>query len=230
MLNCSDASLHLLSTTVPQLTSSLVGPSSFAVYISSAVTGRICWFRWHSSPHSCDGRWGALSQLHVGGWGIHPPVYKVMLFSTSTISESLKLNSSGSCLVWSYSHCLAVDSCDHGLQIAVCPFLWGNPVSNKEASLILAPTLRISWVISCPEGCLSIQALENIWGHCTGFLFPQLFCRCTQPKMWSQLFLSSSMTVVIHHPSFIFLHTITSVEQKYTSAAHLSANPSSSSK
>lgn len=155
-----------------------------------------------------------------------------MLFYTGRISASLKLNTSGSCLIWSYRHCLAVDSCDHGLQIAVIPFLWGNCVSNKEASLILALTRHISWVVSCPAGCRSAPLPERrkTSEGVALYLFSPAFL-----QMHPTQNVISIIFVIINDScdsssSFIFLHIITSMEQKYTSAAHMSANHGSLSK
>lgn len=144
----------------PQLTRSLAGHPDFAACVPRAGTRRFA----GANPRAGDWLGSVLSAALRGSGaaslaGAHQPnslrVSKLMLSYANTISASLKLNTSGSCLIWSCRHCLAVDGCDHRLQIAVIPFLWGKPVSNQEVAVILAPTGHISGVVSCPVGCLN---------------------------------------------------------------------------
>lgn len=128
--------------------------------------------------------------------------------------------------------CLTVDGCDHGLQIAVIPFLWGKPVSNKEVVVILALTRHISRVVSCPLGCLSTPPPER---RKTSEGVALYLCSPAFLQMHPTQNVVSIIFVIINDScdsssSFIFLHILTSMEQKYTSAAHLSANHGSLSK
>lgn len=188
---------------------------------------------WRSCPHNCGSTLGLWYQLWSGAWGPHPYLVPVTEFPSWLQSAAILHQQSiciikyqWKCLIWSHRHCLAVDSCDHGLHFAAIPFLWGNHVSNKEAWLILALTHHISGAVSCPVGWLSAPLLEHrrtSEGVAVHFFSPAFLQMHPTQNVISIIFVIISDSCD-PSSSFIFLHIITSMEQKYTSAAHLSAN------
>ena len=142
-----------------------------------------------------------------------------MLIYTNRISASLNLNTGG--VVW-----LDPTGCDHGLQIAITPFLCGSRVSTKEDSLIPV------WPHTSARLCPAPRAVSASVPQCRKMAESTLLC------LFSPAFLQMhptqnviSIIFVIVHDScdsssnFIFLHIITSMEQKHTSSCTTVSKP-----